>query len=74
MVKQMRIDIGHDGRELPGFYDVFAGDVGGNGHTGDDNFLTYFQQKCGENCPIYCSAGTHSLVEVCLKGGQDGLS
>ena len=41
MVKQMGIDIGHDGRELPGFYDVFAGDA--DGHTGDDNFLIYSQ-------------------------------
>ena len=40
MVKQMRIKIS---RKLSGFYDVFAGDGGADGHTGDDNFLIYSQ-------------------------------
>ena len=45
----MGIDIGHDGRELPGFYDVFAGDCGADGHTGDDNFLICSQYISNSN-------------------------
>ena len=39
MVKQMRIGIGHDGGQLPGFYGVFAGDCDcdNDGHTGDEH-------------------------------------